>query len=135
MRSTLAFDFFSSDILGSNLLFDTCWKALHCLNTGDLFMKKGQWMKIQDFIIKLQYTHHSQTYSQSENSRSCHTFLYLQINAQLMLLPIDKKSACKSPLPAQQQSMVTWKCHWKMGKPSWKVIYIYSSRCKDGDVA
>jgi hypothetical protein len=22
-----------------------------------------------------------------------------------------------------------------MGKPSWKVIYIYSSRCKDGDVA
>jgi hypothetical protein len=43
-------DLFRFHILDNNLLFDTCWKALHCLNTVDL-MGKGQWMKVQDFDI------------------------------------------------------------------------------------
>jgi hypothetical protein len=31
--------------------------------------------------------------------------------------------------------MVTGECHWKMRKPSWNVVCLYSITCKDGDVA
>jgi hypothetical protein len=48
---------------------------------------------------------------------------------------IQEISLCKSLLAGQQQSMVTGECHWKMGKPIWKVVCCYSIKSKDGDVA
>jgi hypothetical protein len=82
-------------------------------------MEKAQWMTIQDFDIKLQYTHHSQTYSQTRNSIRLHTLLYLQMNGQIMPLPIAKKSTC-SPccLPSNNQwSLENEKTQLESGLP------------------